>query len=387
MGDENKQFEATPQKIKKAREQGQVFKSKDLSTAVLLVVMFGFIIIMVPKVWQEIATMFVVIFDQIPYGSIEEVGWQYLAFIAGKTFFILILPTVFLAALTAILVDFFQVGPLFATKAISPKFDKLNPVAGFKNIFSMRQVIELVKNVIKMLILAVVATMVFMEFFGKLLTVGGAENVFALMGVLGALLMKFIMLAGVAFFVIGGADFLFQRWKFMQDQKMSFKEMKDEFKNSEGDPMVKQALRQRRMQMMQESMLEAVPEADVVITNPIHVAVAVQYDTDNMEAPTVVAKGAELFAQRIKAIAREHGVPVVEEPDVARTLYRVVEIDNEIPANVYQAVAEILLFAWRKVGKPVPGASSAPGTDEPKEGPPPSPPDAGDLPPSGPPSR
>jgi flagellar biosynthetic protein FlhB len=366
MGDENKQFEATPQKIKKAREQGQVFKSKDLSTASLLVVMFGFLIYMVPVIWEEVATMFIQIFDQIPYAHIEDVGWQFLAFIALRTFAILVGPFILLAALTAIAADFFQVGPLFATKAISPKFDKLNPVSGFKNIFSMRQLIELVKNIVKMLILGVVAFMVFQEYFGQLLNVGAAENVFAMMGVLGALLFKFIMLAGISFFVIGGADFLFQRWKFMQDQKMSFKEMKDEFKNSEGDPMVKQALRQRRMQMMQQGMLEAIPDADVIITNPIHVAVAIRYDTDSMEAPTVVAKGAELFAQRIKEIARANNVPIVEEPDVARTLYRVVELDQEIPANIYQTVAEILLFAWQQVGKPIPGAASPEGdTDAP----------------------
>ena len=132
---------------------------------------------------------------------------------------------------------------------------------------------------------------------------------------------------------------------------MSFKEMKDEYKNSEGDPMVKQQLRQRRMQMLQQGMLEAVPTADAVVTNPIHIAVAIKYNADSMDAPQVVAKGAELFAERIKAIAIEHEVPIVENPAVARTLYRVVDIDHEIPPDVYQAVAEILLFAWNVSGK------------------------------------
>lgn len=358
MGDEDKQFEASPQKIKKARESGQVFKSKDLSTAILLIVMFTFLISMVPIVWKEIAALFVVVFDQIPYGTIQGVGWQFLTLLALKALVFLIGPFLFLSALVSIMVDFLQVGPLIATKAIEPKFDKLNPVKGFKNIFSQRTLVELVKNIIKMVILGIVGVMVFMEFFDRLLMVGAAENVFAMMGILGALLMKFIMMAGVAFFAIGGADFLFQRWKFMQDQKMSFKEMKDEYKNSEGDPMVKQQLRQRRMQMMQQSMLEAVPDADVIITNPIHLAVAVKYDMDNMDAPTVVAKGAELFAEKIKDIAQKHNIPIVEQPDVARTLYRVVEIDSEIPADVYQAVAEILLFAWRAVGKQIPQSNA-----------------------------
>lgn len=354
MGDEDKQFEATPQKIQKAREQGQVFKSKDLSTAVVLIVMFTFLISMVPMVWGEISALFVVVFDQIPYGTIEDVGWQFLGLLALKALVILIGPFLFFSALVSIMVDFLQVGPLLAMKAIEPKFDKLNPVKGFKNIFSQRTLVELVKNILKMTILSTVAVMVFKEFFDRLLMVGAAENVFAMMGVMGALLMKFIFMAGIAFFAIGGSDFLFQRWKFMQDQKMSFKEMKDEFKNSEGDPMVKQQLRQRRMQMMQQSMLEAVPDADVIITNPIHLAVAVKYDTEQMDAPQVVAKGAELFAEKIKELARTHNIPIVEQPDVARTLYRVVEVDSEIPADVYQAVAEILLFAWRAVGKDIP---------------------------------
>ena len=131
---------------------------------------------------------------------------------------------------------------------------------------------------------------------------------------------------------------------------MSFKEMKDEFKNTEGDPMIKHALRQRRMEMLQKSMLEAVPTADVVTTNPIHIAVALKYNSDVMEAPRVVAKGTELFAERIKTIASEHGVPVVENPVVARALFRLVEIDQEIPPDLYQAVAEILMFAWRMKG-------------------------------------
>lgn len=353
MGDENKQFEASPQKLKKAREQGQVFKSKDLSTAVFLVAMFMMLFAMAPMVWHEIAAMFILLFEQIPNQTIEKVGWQYIAIIVLKTLAMLILPFILAAATISIFGDFFQVGPLVATKAIEPKFDKLNPVKGFKNIFSQKTIIELVKNIIKMLVLGVVGFLVFQEYLDKLLVLGGTENIFALMGVLGQLLMKFIMLAGLAFFVIGMGDFLYQRWKFMQDQKMSFKEMKDEYKNSEGDPMVKAALRQRRMQMLQQSMLEAIPTSDVVTTNPIHIAVALKYNSDVMEAPRVVAKGTELFAERIKQIAHEHGVPVVENPVVARALYKLVDIDQEVPPDLYQAVAEILMFAWRVKGQPI----------------------------------
>ncbi len=248
---------------------------------------------------------------------------------------------------------------MFSTKAIEPKFDKLNPVKGFKNIFSQRTLVELVKNIIKVLVLGWVGWLVFQKYIGHFLAVGASENVFAIMGILGEVLMQFILYAGIAFLALGLADFLFQRWKFMQDQKMSFKELKDEFKNTEGDPMIKHALRQRRMQMLQRSMLEAVPTADVVTTNPIHIAVALKYNADVMEAPRVVAKGTELFAEQIKNIANEHGVPVVENPVVARALFRLVDVDQEIPPDLYQAVAEILMFAWRTKGKapPLPGTA------------------------------
>lgn len=362
MADENKQFEASAQKLKKAKEEGQVFKSKDLSTAVFLMAMFMMVFGMAPFIWKEVSTLFILVFEQIPYKSIEEIGWQYLLLITLKSLVFLIGPFILVAALLGIAGDFFQVGPLLATKAVSPKFDKLNPVKGFQNIFSQRTLIELIKNIIKVLVLGYMAWIVFQKYMGHFLAVGGTENIFSILGVLGEVVMQFIFYAGGAFLAIGMADFLFQRWKYMQDQKMSFKEVKDEFKNTEGDPMVKHAIRQRRMQMLQQSMLEAVPTADVVTTNPIHIAVALKYNADVMEAPRVVAKGTELFAERIKEIAAQHGVPVVENPVVARALFRLVEIDQEIPPDLYQAVAEILMFAWRLKGKapPLPGTDTRP---------------------------
>lgn len=332
-----------------------------MSTAVFLVAMFLLLFVMAPIIWREIAGMFVLVFDQIPNASIEKTGWQYLSVISIKALLVLVGPFLLVGVIVAVFMDFMQVGPLVATKAIMPKFDKLNPIKGFKNIFSMRTLVELVKNILKITILGVVGWMVFKEKLNELLTAGATENIFSLLGILGSLLMKFVILAGIAFFAIGGADFLFQRWKFMKDQKMSFKELKDEFKNTEGDPMIKHAIRQRRMQMMQQSMLEAVPTADAVVTNPIHVAVAIRYNADTMEAPQVVAKGTELFAERIKEIAKANGVPVIENATVARALYRVADVDQEVPPDIYQAVAEILLYAWRITGKEIPAASPEDG--------------------------
>lgn len=348
MGDEDKSFEATPQKLKKAREQGQVIKSQDLNTAIFLVVMFGLLFVMAPIIWNQIASLFIQIFEQIPYAHLENIGETYLLVLVAKTMAVLILPFLIVAVIVSIMTNVLQFGILFTTKSMEPKIDKINPVKGFKNLFQLQKLFELGKNLLKIGVLGIVAFYVFQEFLPKLLVaVGSADNVFVMMQILGALMLKFILMAGGAFFLIGLADYLFQRWKFLKDQKMSFKEVKDEYKQTEGDPMVKQQLRQRRMQLLQRRMLEAVPTADVVTTNPVHIAVALRYNAEESEAPLVVAKGTELFAERIKAIAAQHGVPVVENPPVAQALFRLVDLDHEIPPDLYQAVAEILMFAWQ----------------------------------------
>lgn len=356
MGDEDKQFEASQQKLKKAKEEGQVIKSKDISTAIFLVVMFGLTYLMAPLIWQYASRLFILIFEQIPNKSIENIGGTYITTLSTFTLVVLIGPFLVVGVLIAIAGDFFQVGPLVATKAIEPKFDKLNPVKGFKNLFSMRSLIELAKNILKITLLGYIGYLVFQAHLGEFMIIGQAESVIAMMMLLGKVMFEFMVKAGIFFLILGLADYLFQRWKFLQDQKMSFKELKDEYKNSEGDPHVKQALRQRRMQMLQRSMLEAVPTADVIVTNPIHIAVAIRYTDETMEAPQVIAKGTELFAEKIKEIASEHGIPIVENVAVAQTLFRTVEIDQEVPPEMYQAVAEILMFAWRLKGQPIPGS-------------------------------
>jgi len=347
MSDEDKQFDATPQKLKKAKEEGQVVKSKDFSTAISLLAMFMILNAVAPIIWEQISKMFVLIYEQIPNKSVENIGSSYLLLLTLVPMVVIVGPIMFLSMLVSIIGDFIQVGPLIATKTIEPKFDKLNPVNGFKGIFlSSKTYFELVKNIVKVLILGFVAYIVFKDHITALLGLCAIENTFSILYEFGRIVIDFVTKAGTIFLVIAGADYLFTRWKFLKDQKMSFKEMKDEYKNSEGDPHVKAALRQRRMQMLQQGMLDAVPTADFITTNPIHVAVALKYNTDVMKAPKVIAKGTELFAKKIVAIAKEHNIPVIENPPVARALYRFVDVNREIPPELYKAVAEILLFVY-----------------------------------------
>ena len=346
MGDEDKQFEASQQKLQKARKEGQVVKSKDFSTALSLMVMFVIIVKTSPLVWDQITKLFVLLYEQIPHAHIDEMGLPYLLTVALVPTLIIILPILFVAAFVAILGDFIQVGPLVTTTPLVPKLDKLDPSKYFKNLFSPKTAFELVKNIVKVFLLGIIGYMVYKSHLEAILSLIAIDNNFAVMMEFGNLVTDFVMKAGMAFLVIAAADYGMTRWKFMNDQKMSFKEVKDEYKNQEGDPNVKAALRQRRQQMLHKGMMDAVPDADFVVTNPTHVACALKYDQESMESPKLVAKGTELIAKKIIEIAREHEVPVIENPPVARALFRLVEPNCYIPPDLYKAVAEILLFVY-----------------------------------------
>ncbi|MBP7212016.1 EscU/YscU/HrcU family type III secretion system export apparatus switch protein, partial [bacterium] len=205
---------------------------------------------------------------------------------------------------------------------------------------------ELLKNIAKVLVLGWIGWSVYTEHIKEILQLSEIDNNFAVMILFGKIVTDFIFKACIAFLVISAADYMVTRWKFLKDQKMSFKEIKDEYKNTEGDPNVKAQLRQRRAQLMQRNMMDSVAEADFVVRNPIHIACALKYDAEKMDSPMLIAKGTELIAQKIIKIAEEHSVPVVSNPPVARALFRMVELNHLIPIELYKAVAEILLFVY-----------------------------------------
>lgn len=346
MGDEDKQFDATPRKLEQARKEGQVVKSKDFSTAISMLIVFTAIYALSPFIWHQITRMFVLCYEQIPNQHLDSIGLPYIFTIAVVPIVLIIGPILFLAWLIAILADFIQVGPLVATAPLSPKLDKLNPTKYFKNIMSVKTLFELFKNILKVIILGWIGWSVYSVHIQSILRLASIDNNFAVMIEFGKLVVEFVFKASIAFLAISGADYMVTRWKFLKDQKMSFKEIKDEYKNTEGDPNVKAALRQRRMQMLQRTMMDAVATADFVVRNPIHVACALKYTAEEMESPMLVAKGTELIAKKIIQIAEEHGVPVIDNPPVARALFRIVEINQLIPPDLYKAVAEILLFVY-----------------------------------------
>lgn len=351
MGDEDKQFDATPRKLEQARKEGQVVKSKDFSTAVSLLILFTAIVGLAPFIWDQIAQLFTLMYEQIPNAHVGKIGIAYLFTITAKAAILIIGPILFLAWFVAIMADFIQVGPLVATAPLMPKLDKLNPTKYFKNIMSVKTLFELFKNIVKVALLGYIGWMVYTAHIEHILMLAAVDNNFAVLKEFGELITEFIFKACIAFLVIAAADYGVTKWKFLKDQKMSFKEIKDEYKNTEGDPNVKAALRQRRMQMLQRGMMDAVPDADFVVTNPTHVACALKYKSEEMESPMLIAKGTELIAKKIITIAREHGIPVIENPPVARALFKMVDLNQQIPPEMYKAVAEILLFVYNLKNK------------------------------------
>ncbi len=347
MGDEDKQFDATPRKLEQARKEGQVVKSKDFSTAVSLLVLFSVIFGLAPFIWDQIVQVFTLLYEQIPNAHVDQIGYMYVLLIAVKGAALIIGPILAIAWLVAVLADFIQVGPLVATAPLMPKLDKLNPTKYFKNIMSIKTLFELFKNIIKVIILGYIGWMVYKDHIESILMLASVDNNFAVMIEFGKLITEFIFKACIAFLVIAAADYGVTKWKFLKDQKMSFKEIKDEYKNSEGDPNVKAQLRQRRMQMLQQGAMDAVPTADFVVTNPTHVACALKYVAEEMDSPMLIAKGTELIAKKIIDIAKENNVPVIENPPVARALFRMVDINHPIPPELYKAVAEILMFVYK----------------------------------------
>jgi flagellar biosynthetic protein FlhB len=225
----------------------------------------------------------------------------------------------------------------------------LSPIKGFKRLFSLRSVSELIKALLKIAIIGGIGALVLGQDLPRLPELVHYD-MWGLLTVMGWLTFKVASVITGAIIVVAGADFLYQRYEWERSLRMTHQEVKEEHRDAEGDPMIKSRVRTIQRDMMRKRMMAAVPTADVVVTNPTHLAVALKYDTANMAAPIVVAKGAGHLAERIRAVARQHGVVVVENKFVARTLYKLVDVGREIPVDLYRAVAEILAFVFRARG-------------------------------------
>jgi flagellar biosynthetic protein FlhB len=259
-------------------------------------------------------------------------------------------PVLIVAYLVSFVCDVAQVGWHPTSKPLMPKFSKLNPLKGFKKIFSKEAVVELIKSILKIGIVLIVAYS-YIKKNGDGLFLLYDMSLNAGVAATGNLVINLGIRVAVAYLIIAFADFGYQKWKHNDDLKMTKQEVKDEYKQQEGDPQVKGRIRQKMREVSQRRMMQNLPKADVVITNPTHYAVALMYDAEKYDAPIVIAKGEDYLAARIKEVARENDIEIVENKPLARMLYANVEIGEVVPPDLYQAVAEVLAFVYHLKGR------------------------------------
>ncbi len=341
--------DATSKKLQDVREEGNVAKSTEVVTASTLLALFLCLKIGVGFVGNRLLSTFDRFYPLIHRYMAEGFhpsNFRYLFVRFAIDFGISVAPFFLTGLIVAILANSLQFQFKVTAKPLMPKLSKINPINGFKRIFSPNTLIELLKSIIKVAMISYLAYSVFVEHVKDIYLL---YDMSIIQGI--NLMFDIIMELGikicVLFILVGAADLFYQRWKFKEDNKMTKQEVKDEFKNSEGDPHVKGQQKQRMQQASQRRMMAAIPEADVVITNPTHFAVALAYESGKGQAPVVVAKGADFIAARIKDIAKENNVAIVENKPLARMLYYNVDLDAEIPPELYQAVAEVLAYVYQ----------------------------------------
>jgi flagellar biosynthetic protein FlhB len=343
--EEEKTEEPTSKKIEDARKKGNVPKSQDTAGVATLFVAIMVLLMLFSFVATQVIDgsryFFTILGTPIDMHKAIE-----LAIVTTKVIFLSILPIAAAVAIAGIIGNIAQFGFLFTTEVLTPDLSKIDPIKGTKNLFSIKKIVDGIKNTLKSFIVLGVGYYYFLGFIQELPTV----EMFSLGDQLKWLAEKALIIALIMLFVLAVfamIDLVVTRKRYFDGLKMSKQEIKDEMKNSEGDPQIKAKIRQKQMEIVRKRMMAEVPNADVVVTNPTHYAVALKYDQKKHSAPIVIAKGADLVALQIKKIARENGVHIVENPPLARSLYAQVEIDQPIPEELFATVAELLAYVYK----------------------------------------
>ncbi len=332
----------TPKRLQDARKDGNVSKSQDLSKTLTLLIWLGLLGMMTPKVVQTWMANTATLWQIIPQTS----GASLVAglFAAGKALLAMVLPPIWLAAVAGVFLEFLQVGPVLSLKPVKPDLKKVNPADGLKRMFSQRNLIELVKSVAKTLIVTCIILLVLKSFLEDLFKLPGS-SVHAVFEVYWQALRLILVSVVVIFIFVSVLDVAYQKFAYTKDLMMSIRDIKQEHKNSEGDPLLKSKRRQLHQEWSQENSLASVRRANVVVTNPTHYAVAIYYLKGETDLPMVTAKGEDYMAGLIKDAAREAGVPMMENVELARGLYRDVEVESYITNEFFEAVAQVLHWA------------------------------------------
>jgi flagellar biosynthetic protein FlhB len=336
----------TPERMRKAREEGRVPQSREVPSAVMILVL----LLALGMMASPLCNLFVSIARQGLSMDVDCAGdgTAILGFVQARgTDGLLAIAPFLLAALAASIAgSLLASGWAVSPKALAVKFERLNPVSGFKNLLSVRSAVNLLVSLVKLALILLIVWDYLQDKFPEILALRWAEPQGILAGA-GRLIVGVVGRIAIGLIAVALADLLFQRWKHTRDLRMTRQEVKEERKQHEASPEVKGRIRAIQFQMARKRMLQAVPTADVVVANPTHVAVALKYDPATMEAPQVVAKGADFLCQKIREVARGHDIPIVERPELARMLYSTVEVGQSIPESLYVAVAEVLALIYR----------------------------------------
>ena len=347
---------ATQKKLEDARKEGQVAKSKEIASGLGLVSLFLILKFWAGTMGRQFLEMFRAIYGRIPEitdltggTGPSTMATQIFRFASIRTLIIL-LPIFIIGYLVAFLSDYIQVQWKPTAKPLQPKLSKLNPLNGFKRIFSVNSLVELVKSIVKIFLIGYVAYSYLVDRQNDILILYDVPLIQAI-AFIGETVINLGLRISLLFMVVAAADFAYQKFKFAKDMRMTKQEVKEEFKNQEGNPEIKGRIRQKMREASQRRMMQALPQADVVITNPTHYAVAIKYDQDIAPAPFVIAKGQDYLALKIKEVARDNKIEIVENKPLARMLYANVNIDEQVPPELYSAVADVLAYVYHVQGR------------------------------------
>ncbi len=343
--------EATPKRRQEAREEGNVAKSQDLAGALLLLIGTMALALLAWSMFGDAKQIIQVVLSHDSVGNVlrvEDIG-AYMRFIGLNTIK-LGAPILLVLWLAAYITTFLQIGWLMSVKSLQPKLSKLDPIKGFQRVFGLSALVKATLDSLKVGVVVIVAIWAISGNFDRMLLLPQLTILQSLREV-GWMMLDLALRVLLVLLLLGILDYMYQRWKHNRDLKMTKQQVKDELKQTEGDPQTKQRRMRMAQQIAQQRIAAAIPKADVIVTNPEHVAVAIQYDMDSQSAPKVIAKGADHLAMRIRQLAMQHEIPILQRPPLARALYKEVAVGQEIPPGFYQAVAEILAYVYRLSGK------------------------------------
>jgi flagellar biosynthetic protein FlhB len=343
--DQEKTEQATPKRREEARKKGQVAKSHEVASVAILLACLIYFYFDSGRLVKKMMGLVSGFLRNSGTLLISNTNIQALAVDWLFEFFILIAPLLLTVLIAGFFANFIQVGIAFSAEALEPKFSKIDPIKGFQKLFSLKSFAELIKNIIKLCVVSYVA---YVTVAGEIDTLPSLmdKSVGEIMVYMAQISFDIILRTSWVLIVLAILDYVYQRWEYEKELKMSRQEVKDEYKQTDGDPLIKARIRRIQREMARKRMMAQIPKADVVITNPDHIAVALQYDQLKMFAPVVIAKGAGFVAEKIKEIARESNVSVIENKPLARVLYKMVKVNEAIPENLYKAVAEVLAYVY-----------------------------------------